>query len=49
MTRWHLVTSEYPPDIGGVSDYTAQLARALAGAGDEVHVWCPGEARPPAG
>ena len=45
MTRWHLVTSEYPPDIGGVSDYTAQLARALADAGDEVHVWCPGEAR----
>jgi len=45
MTRWHLVTSEYPPDVGGVSDYTAQLARALAEAGDEVHVWCPGEPR----
>jgi glycosyltransferase involved in cell wall biosynthesis len=45
MTRWHLVTSEYPPDIGGVSDYTGQLARALAAAGDEVHVWCPGAAR----
>jgi len=44
-TRWHLVTSEYPPDIGGVSDYTGQLAQALADAGDEVHVWCPGEAR----
>jgi hypothetical protein len=45
MTRWHLVTSEYPPDVGGVSDYTGQLARALSAAGDEVHVWCPGEAR----
>lgn len=45
MTRWHLVTSEYPPDVGGVSEYTDSLARALAAAGDEVHVWCPGEAR----
>ena len=45
MTRWHLVTSEYPPDVGGVSDYTGQLAAALAEAGDEVHVWCPGDAR----
>lgn len=45
MTRWHLVTSEYPPDVGGVSDYTGQVAVALAEAGDEVHVWCPGGAR----
>ena len=45
MTKWHLVTSEFPPDVGGVSDYTGQLARALAAAGDEVHVWCPGAAR----
>jgi len=44
-TSWHLVTSEYPPDIGGVSDYTGQLAAALAAAGDDVHVWCPGAAR----
>ena len=43
---WHLVTSEYPPDVGGVSGYTWQLARAVASAGDEVHVWCPGPARP---
>src|SRR5262249_40403033 len=34
-------TSEYPPQCGGVSDYTANLARALAAAGEEVHVWCP--------
>jgi glycosyl transferase family 1 len=45
VTRWHLVTSEFPPDVGGVSDYTWQLAGALAAAGDEVHVWCPGEPR----
>lgn len=40
--RWHLVTGEYPPDPGGVSDYTAQVAAGLAAAGREVHVWCPG-------
>jgi glycosyltransferase involved in cell wall biosynthesis len=35
------VTGEYPPQPGGVSDYCAQLARALAEAGDAVHVWAP--------
>jgi len=38
---WHLVTSEYPPQSGGVSDYTNLLAAGLARQGDEVHVWCP--------
>jgi len=37
----HLITSEYPPQSGGVSDYTSQLAAGLAESGDEVHVWCP--------
>lgn len=41
MTIWHLITSEYPPQLGGVSDYTRVVAAGLAGAGDEVHVWCP--------
>src|SRR5262245_36938792 len=41
MTRWHLLTGEYPPQPGGVSDYTRLLARGLAAAGDEVHVWAP--------
>ena len=36
---WHLVTGAYPPACGGVGDYTADLARALALAGDTVHVW----------
>src|SRR3954463_1068879 len=40
-TVWHLITSEYPPQPGGVSDYTQVVARGLASAGDEVHVWCP--------
>jgi glycosyltransferase involved in cell wall biosynthesis len=39
---WHLVTGEYPPQHGGVADYTQQLARALADAGERVHVWAPG-------
>ncbi|PYS65273.1 MAG: hypothetical protein DMF74_04380 [Acidobacteria bacterium] len=38
---WHLVTCEYPPQAGGVSDYTQLVAKGLALAGDEVHVWCP--------
>jgi len=45
VTRWHLLTCEYPPDIGGVSAYTGQLARALAATGDDVHVWCSGDSR----
>lgn len=38
---WALITGEYPPTPGGVADYTRALARALAGAGDDVHVWAP--------
>lgn len=36
---WHLLTGEFPPDCGGVGDYASGLARALAEAGDTVHVW----------
>ncbi|MEO6391493.1 MAG: hypothetical protein ABIP75_06550 [Pyrinomonadaceae bacterium] len=36
---WHLITGEYPPAPGGVSDYTAVLADAMAKAGVQVHVW----------
>ncbi|WP_394838049.1 glycosyltransferase family 4 protein [Pendulispora rubella] len=38
---WHIVTGEYPPAPGGVADYTQSVARALAEAGDDVHVWAP--------
>lgn len=38
---WHIITCEYPPQPGGVSDYTKLVAKELAAAGDEVHVWCP--------
>src|SRR5262249_49065983 len=39
--RWHIVTGEYPPQAGGVSDYTRLVARGLALAGDCVDVWAP--------
>src|SRR4051794_40074034 len=39
--HWHLITSEYPPHPGGVSDYSLLVARELAVAGDAVEVWCP--------
>jgi glycosyltransferase involved in cell wall biosynthesis len=39
--RWHIVTPELPPDCGGVGDYTAQIAVALARSGDSVSVYSP--------
>ena len=41
MRAWHVLTGEYPPQSGGVSDYTRQLARRLVEAGDSVEVWAP--------
>jgi len=46
VSSWHIITSEYPPDVGGVSDYTRQVAEGLARMGDEVHVWCPRAGEP---
>ena len=45
-TSWHILTGEYPPALGGVSDYTLQVARGLAEAGDRVQVWCPAVSGP---
>jgi len=42
---WHLLTGEFPPQPGGVSDHTWQVAEGLRRAGCAVHVWAPGEAR----
>ena len=45
MSRWHLVTGGYPPERGGVADYSLLVARGLARVGDEVRVWAPGRKR----
>jgi glycosyltransferase involved in cell wall biosynthesis len=39
--RWHIITGEYPPQPGGVSDYAQQVAHGLLAAGDQVEVWAP--------
>ena len=41
MIRWAVLTGEYPPEAGGVADYTRLVARGLADAGDAVHVYAP--------
>jgi hypothetical protein len=38
---WAFITGEYPPQRGGVSDYTQLVARGLARNGENVHVWAP--------
>jgi glycosyltransferase involved in cell wall biosynthesis len=39
--RWQILTGEYPPQFGGVADYTRQVAEGLAARGADVHVWAP--------
>ena len=39
--RWHLITGEYPPTVGGVAAFSREIAQGLAAAGRDVHVWCP--------
>jgi glycosyltransferase involved in cell wall biosynthesis len=39
--NWLILTGEYPPDLGGVSDYTRLIAEKLAAQGDKVEVWAP--------
>ena len=38
---WHILTGEYPPQRGGVADYTALVAAGLAARGIPAHVWAP--------
>ncbi len=47
MAAWTILTCEYPPECGGVGDYTAQIAAALAAAGDRVTVCTPPQAGTP--
>lgn len=39
--EWHIITGEYPPTWGGVSDYTYQISSEFSKEGDQVHVWAP--------
>ena len=39
--RWAILTGEYPPQPGGVSDYALLVAEGLAAVGDEVAVYAP--------
>jgi glycosyltransferase involved in cell wall biosynthesis len=48
MRTWTILTPELPPLCGGVGDYTAQVAAALAAAGDEVTVFTPPQPTAPA-
>jgi glycosyltransferase involved in cell wall biosynthesis len=41
LPRWDVLTGEYPPQPGGVSDYTQLVAEGLASRGSVVHVWAP--------
>jgi Glycosyl transferases group 1 len=41
MAAWTILTCEYPPACGGVGDYAAQVAAALAASGDRVTVCTP--------
>lgn len=43
----HVITCEYPPQLGGVSAYCAQLRAALIEAGFDIHVWAPGSGEQP--
>jgi len=40
--EWAVVAPEFPPAPGGVSDYTALVAKGLASEGDAVRVFFPG-------
>jgi len=41
IPSWQILTGEYPPQPGGVSDYTQLLAAGLAADGADVTVWAP--------
>ena len=41
---WHLISPEFPPQVGGVGDYVYLLSKQLASLGDRVNVWCSGPA-----
>jgi len=40
-----LLAPEYPPALGGIAGYVAQVASGLAARGDDVEVWAPRPAK----
>lgn len=42
----HIITCEFPPQTGGVSDFCREIAAGLASRGTDVHVWSPAPAGP---
>ena len=40
----HIITPEFPPDVGGIADYTRVVAAEMARSGEDVHVWTRGDA-----
>ncbi len=41
VRSWFIVTPEYPPEVGGVADYTRQVAVGLAERNERVRVFTP--------
>jgi glycosyltransferase involved in cell wall biosynthesis len=39
MSKWHLISPEFPPMPGGVSEHSRVLVEAAASRGLDVHVW----------
>jgi glycosyltransferase involved in cell wall biosynthesis len=46
MDTLHLITCEFPPLIGGVSEHSRVLAQTAAARGLDVHVWSPAGGAP---
>ena len=47
IDSWHILTGEYPPKPGGVSDHSFLVAEGLARAGISVHIWTSDDGESP--
>jgi len=43
---WHVLTCEYPPEVGGLASYCGRVVQELARRGQRVHVWTRGDGEP---
>ena len=39
MTTWHIISSKYPPQRGGIGYHSAHIASGLRKKGEDVHIW----------